>query len=97
MNKLNREKEDKENSRKINNLTLFIKTLDNINERHIKFWMVKDREDKIKVEIRVEIIITKDLGINEITKIILIITIIRNIRHKTLQITFLIRQLEELK
>lgn len=84
MNRLNREKEDKENSRKINNLTLFIKTLDNINERHIKFWMVKDREDKIKVEIRVEIIITKDLGISEITKIILIITIIRKIRHKIL-------------
>lgn len=84
MNRLNREKEDKENSRKINNLTLFIKTLDNINERHIKFWMVKDREDKIKVEIRVEIIITKDLGISEITKIILIITIIRKISHKIL-------------
>lgn len=84
MNRLNREKEGKENSRKINNLTLFIKTLDNINERHIKFWMVKDREDKIKVEIRVEIIITKDLGISEITKIILIITIIRKIRHKIL-------------
>lgn len=84
MNRLNREKEGKENSRKINNLTLFIKTLDNINERHIKFWMVKDREDKIKVEIRVEIIITKDLGISEITKIILIITIIRKISHKIL-------------
>lgn len=84
MNRLNREKEGKENSRKINNLTLFIKTLDNINERHTKFWMVKDREDKIKVEIRVEIIITKDLGISEITKIILIITIIRKIRHKIL-------------
>lgn len=84
MNRLNREKEDKENLRKINNLTLFIKTLDNINERHTKFWMVKDREDKIKVEIRVEIIITKDLGISEITKIILIITIIRKISHKIL-------------
>lgn len=84
MNRLNREKEGKENSRKINNLTLFIKTLDNINERHTKFWMVKDREDKIKVEIRVEIIITKDLGISEITKIILIITIIRKISHKIL-------------